>query len=107
MLEPYYDSYPATIAFAGAAAAGDAARAGLRAGSRRAAGRGRAADPDAAAQHAAQPDRPGAVTAELDAIAQVCIDHDLVCISDEVYEHLVYDGEHMPPATLPGWRSGR
>ena len=40
--------------------------------------------------------------AELEAIAAVCIEHDLVCVSDEVYEHLVYDGEHIPPATLPG-----
>jgi N-succinyldiaminopimelate aminotransferase len=38
---------------------------------------------------------------ELQAVADVCIEHDLVCISDEVYEHLVYDGEHVPPATLP------
>ena len=39
---------------------------------------------------------------ELRAVAEVCIEHDLVCISDEVYEHLVYEGEHVPPATLPG-----
>ncbi|MGH2856472.1 MAG: aminotransferase class I/II-fold pyridoxal phosphate-dependent enzyme, partial [Solirubrobacteraceae bacterium] len=40
--------------------------------------------------------------AELQAIAEVCCEHDLVCISDEVYEHLVFDGEHLPPATLSG-----
>ena len=40
--------------------------------------------------------------AELEAIAAVCIEHDLVAISDEVYEHLVFDGEHVPLATLPG-----
>src|SRR6202012_6268128 len=40
--------------------------------------------------------------AELTAVAEVCIEHDLVCVSDEVYEHLVYDGEHVPPASLPG-----
>ena len=39
---------------------------------------------------------------ELEHVARVCIDNDLVCISDEVYEHLVYDGEHIPIATLPG-----
>jgi N-succinyldiaminopimelate aminotransferase len=39
---------------------------------------------------------------ELEAIAAVCIEHDLICISDEVYEHLVFDGEHVPPAGLPG-----
>ncbi len=42
--------------------------------------------------------------AELAAVADVAIAHDLVVISDEVYEHLVYDGEHVPIATLPGMR---
>ena len=40
--------------------------------------------------------------AELEAIARVCVERDLVAISDEVYEHLVFDGEHIPLATLPG-----
>jgi N-succinyldiaminopimelate aminotransferase len=40
--------------------------------------------------------------AELDQIARVCVERDLVAISDEVYEHLVFDGEHIPLATLPG-----
>jgi N-succinyldiaminopimelate aminotransferase len=40
--------------------------------------------------------------AELEAIAAVCVERDLVAISDEVYEHLVFDGEHVPLATLPG-----
>ncbi|MXG89743.1 pyridoxal phosphate-dependent aminotransferase [Nocardioides sp. YIM 123512] len=41
--------------------------------------------------------------AELQAVADVAIEHDLVVITDEVYEHLVYDGvEHVPIATLPG-----
>ena len=40
---------------------------------------------------------------ELTAIAEVAAEHDLVVISDEVYEHLVFDGhEHVPFATLPG-----
>jgi N-succinyldiaminopimelate aminotransferase len=39
---------------------------------------------------------------ELNGIAQVCIDYDLVCVSDEVYEHLVFEGVHIPIATLPG-----
>ena len=31
------------------------------------------------------------------------IEHDLIAITDEVYEHLVFDGlEHIPLATLPG-----
>src|SRR4051794_11798481 len=40
--------------------------------------------------------------AELDLVADVCREHDLVAVTDEVYEHLVYDGEHIPLATLPG-----
>ena len=41
--------------------------------------------------------------AELQAVADVAQEHDLVVITDEVYEHLVYDGhEHVPLATLPG-----
>jgi N-succinyldiaminopimelate aminotransferase len=39
---------------------------------------------------------------ELEAIARVCVEHDLIAVTDEVYEHLVYDGEHIPLATLPG-----
>ena len=39
---------------------------------------------------------------ELEAIARACVEHDLIAVTDEVYEHLVYDGEHIPLATLPG-----
>src|SRR3954454_16394691 len=39
---------------------------------------------------------------ELEAIAAVCREHDLLAVTDEVYVHLVYDGEHVPLATLPG-----
>ncbi len=39
---------------------------------------------------------------ELQSVADLAIEHDLVVITDEVYEHLVYDGrEHVPLATLP------
>jgi N-succinyldiaminopimelate aminotransferase len=41
---------------------------------------------------------------ELDAIAAVCLRHDLLVVTDEVYEHIVFDGEHVPVATLPGMR---
>ena len=41
---------------------------------------------------------------ELEAIANVAIEHDLVVVSDEVYEHMVFDGEHIPIAGLPGMR---
>jgi N-succinyldiaminopimelate aminotransferase len=43
--------------------------------------------------------------AELAAVADVAIEHDLLVISDEVYEHLIFDGgTHTPIATLPGMR---
>jgi N-succinyldiaminopimelate aminotransferase len=43
-------------------------------------------------------------TATLDQVAALCVEHDLVVITDEVYEHLVFDGEHVPLATRPGMR---
>jgi N-succinyldiaminopimelate aminotransferase len=40
---------------------------------------------------------------ELHAIADIAIEHDLLVITDEVYEHLTFDGtEHIPIASLPG-----
>jgi N-succinyldiaminopimelate aminotransferase len=40
---------------------------------------------------------------ELEAIAAVAVEHDVVVITDEVYEHLVFDDlEHVPLCTLPG-----
>jgi len=42
---------------------------------------------------------------ELEAVAMVCIEHDLFLITDEIYEYFVYDGaEHISAATLPGMR---
>jgi len=40
---------------------------------------------------------------ELQLIADLCLKHDLLAITDEIYEHIVYDGAgHTPIATLPG-----
>jgi aminotransferase len=40
---------------------------------------------------------------DLEAIADLCLRHDLLAITDEIYEHIVYDGlGHTPIATLPG-----
>ena len=39
---------------------------------------------------------------ELASIASVCVDADLLVITDEVYEHLVFEGRHIPLASLPG-----
>ena len=40
--------------------------------------------------------------AELELVADACRQHGLVAVCDEVYEHLVFDGEHVPLASLPG-----
>jgi len=39
---------------------------------------------------------------ELGLIADLCIEHDVIAFTDDIYEHLVYEGEHIPLATLPG-----
>ena len=39
---------------------------------------------------------------ELDAIAALAVERDLLVVTDEVYEHMVFDGAHVPLATLPG-----
>ena len=103
--EPYYDSYAACIAMAGAARVPVTLRPP-------------AFRPDLAALRAAitprtrllllnTPHNPtGAVfsRAELTEIAALACEHDLLVVSDEVYEHLIFDGEHVPIATLPGMR---
>jgi len=39
---------------------------------------------------------------ELAAIARVCVEADVLVVTDEVYEHLVFEGRHVPLASLPG-----
>jgi len=40
---------------------------------------------------------------ELQLIADLCLKHDLLAITDEIYEHIIFDGQtHTPIATLPG-----
>ena len=39
---------------------------------------------------------------ELEWIASLCIEHGAIAVTDEIYEHLVYEGEHISMATLPG-----
>ena len=39
---------------------------------------------------------------ELAAIAELCVERDLLAVTDEVYEHIVFDGEHRPLASYPG-----
>ena len=47
--------------------------------------------------------------AELEAIAQLCIRYDVLAVTDEIYEHIRFEGDHIPIATLPemGARSRR
>jgi aspartate/methionine/tyrosine aminotransferase len=42
--------------------------------------------------------------AELEGIAALCLRHGAYAVTDEIYEHIVYDGVHLPIATLPGMR---
>jgi aminotransferase len=42
--------------------------------------------------------------AELSGIAHLCRQHGAWAVTDEIYEHIRYSGEHIPMATLPGMR---
>lgn len=108
LFEPFYDSYRAAVAMAGATPRFVAMR--ERAG--------RFA-PDPAELHAAfgprtravllnTPHNPtGAVFSpdELAKVARLATDHNAIVLADEVYEHLVYDAEHISIASLPGMRA--
>ena len=50
--------------------------------------------------------RPAAcfTRAELGAVAALAREHDLLVVTDEVYEHVAFDGEHVPLVSLPGMR---
>ncbi|MEU4499295.1 pyridoxal phosphate-dependent aminotransferase [Streptomyces sp. NPDC023998] len=106
-LEPYYDSYAACIAMAG----GSRVPVTLR--------------PREGAYHLDLDELRDAVTDrtrlillntphnptgtvltrdELAAIAELAVERDLLVVTDEVYEHLAFDGEHVPIATFPGMR---
>ena len=41
---------------------------------------------------------------ELAVIAKICVEADLIALTDEVYEHMVFSGEHLPLAGFPGMR---
>jgi aspartate/methionine/tyrosine aminotransferase len=43
--------------------------------------------------------------AELEAIRDLCLRHDVLAITDEIYEHIRFEGVHIPIATLPDMRS--
>jgi N-succinyldiaminopimelate aminotransferase len=103
--EPYYDSYAACIAMAGAVRVPVTLRPP-------------AFRPDLDRLRDAitsrtrlillnSPHNPTGMVAsrdELTVIASLAIEHNLLVVTDEVYEHLVFDGQHIPIATLPGMR---
>ncbi len=103
--EPYYDSYAATIELAGAR---------RRVVTLRPPGWG--FDPEELRRAVTErtrlvllntPHNPtGRVftQAELDVVAELCREQDLIAVTDEVYEHLVFEGVHVPLSTLPGMR---
>jgi N-succinyldiaminopimelate aminotransferase len=104
VFQPYYDSYAATVALSGAT---------LRAVPLRPPGFGpdpdelRAAfSPRTRAVLLNTPHNPtGAVLTrdQLALVAELAAEHDAVVVSDEVYEHMVFEGAtHVPFASLPG-----
>jgi N-succinyldiaminopimelate aminotransferase len=103
LIDPAYDAYAAAVALAGGVRRTVTLRPpdwGLDADELRA-----AIGPRTRALLLNSPHNPtGKVfsAAELEVIAAACREHDLVAITDEVYEHLVFDGSHVPLATLPG-----
>ncbi|MGW5716386.1 pyridoxal phosphate-dependent aminotransferase [Amycolatopsis sp. NPDC003865] len=109
VIEPYYDSYAAAVAMAGAErrvvglVEGPDGRFGLDVDGLRA-----AVTPRTRAILVNSPHNPTGTVftrAELEALAALCVEHDLIAICDEVYEHLVFDdAEHIPLVTLPGMR---
>lgn len=106
LVEPYYDSYPAAVAMAGATRrsvplVADGDRFGLDVDAIRA-----ATTPVTRVVLLNSPHNPTGTVftrAELTALAELAVERDLLVITDEVYEHLVFDGaEHVPIASLPG-----
>jgi N-succinyldiaminopimelate aminotransferase len=105
LFEPYYDSYKASVVMAGAVPRVVALR-----GSDWTLDRDEVRGAFTKATRAIllnSPHNPtGKVFApeELAFLAALCRERDVLCITDEVYEHLVYEGRHVPMATLPGMR---
>ncbi|AQP49007.1 aminotransferase [Tessaracoccus aquimaris] len=105
LIEPYYDSYAAAVALAGATRVSvplvrDAAGFVLDVDALRAAVTDRTAmivvnSPHNPTGHVFGPD-------ELGAIAELAVERDLIVLADEVYERLTFDAPHLPIAGLPG-----
>lgn len=103
LFEPFYDSYPAAVAMAGA----HVVPVTLRPPSFQ-------VDPEDLRKAISartkvivvnSPHNPTGTmfsTETLTAIAEIAVEHDLVVISDEAYEHLTFGTPHVPISTLPG-----
>jgi len=105
LFEPFYDSYRASITMAGAVPRVVTLRAPDF--SYRPAELEAAITPKTRAILLNSPHNPSGKVfsaGELEHIAALCREHDLIAVTDEVYEHLVYEGTHVPLATLPGMR---
>jgi N-succinyldiaminopimelate aminotransferase len=103
--EPYYDSYGACVAMAGAARR--VVTLGPPAYAFSVDDLAAAITPKTRLLLLNSPHNPtGKVFSadELAVIARLCVEHDLIAVTDEVYEHLVFDGAHVPLATFPGMR---
>src|SRR2546429_3151174 len=106
--EPYYDSYAASIALAHAVRRpvtlrpGPDGRYGFDPDQLRAAFGGRTKLVLLNSPH--NPTGKVFTRDELALIAALCVEHGAYAVTDEVYEHLVFDGEHRPLAGFPGMR---
>ena len=103
IVDPYYATYPGTVAAVGAVPVPVAAR--PEAGFLPSGAAIRAAAAGAKTLLINTPNNPtGAVypRATLDEIAAACIDTDLWLISDEVYDTQIWQGTHLSPRALPG-----
>ncbi|MBC9956784.1 pyridoxal phosphate-dependent aminotransferase [Yimella sp. cx-51] len=101
--EPYYDSYAASIALAGAQRRTSVLRFPdftVDEESLRAAFSERTRLVLLNTPH--NPTGKVFTRAELELVAKLAREHDAYVVTDEVYEHLVYDGQHVSMATLPG-----
>lgn len=103
LFEPFYDSYRAGVAAAGATARVVTLEAPDFCYDREALER--AITPATRVLLVNTPHNPSGKVFrrdELEHLVEVAERHDLILLSDEVYEHLVFEGEHVPTASLPG-----
>ena len=104
-IDPYYATYPGTIRGVSALPHAIAARAEDAFQPRADVIAAAAKQTNAASLLVNSPNNPTGVVYSrktLEGIAQVCRDHDMWLISDEVYDTQVWEGEHLSPRALDG-----